>query len=126
MAQANGINCLGLIVGSSALPGDAQTDAFVYVNGIMMDLGTLGGSFSQANAINDAGQIVGFSKIAGDADSHAVLWTPNGGLQDLNQLIPGDSGWDLQGANSISSNGNIVGAGLHNGQGHAFLLVPVH
>lgn len=125
MAQANGINCYGIIVGSSSLPGDAQTDAFVYVNGSMNDIGTLGGSFSQANAINDAGQVVGFSRTAGDADRHAVLWTPNTGMLDLNLLIPANSGWDLQGANSISNNGRIVGAGLHNGAGHAFMLVPV-
>jgi len=91
----------------------------------MTDLGTLGGSFSQANAINDAGQMVGFSRTAGDADTHAVLWTPDNGMLDLNNLIPSKSGWDLQGANAISSNGSIVGAGLHNGHGHAFLLVPM-
>jgi len=123
-AQSNGINCFGTIVGSSSLPGDIQTDAFIYVNGGMTDLGTLGGSFSQANAINDAGQMVGFSRTTGDVDTHAILWTPVTGMLDLNNLIPPKSGWDLQGANAISSNGTIVGAGLHNGQGHAFMLVP--
>ncbi len=36
---------------------------------------------------------------------------------DLNNLIPANSGWDLQSANAIATNGKIVGAGLHNGQG---------
>jgi len=124
MAQANAINCSGTIVGYSTLAGDAQTDAFVYLNSTMVDLGTLGGSFTQANAINDVGLIVGSSRTPGDADTHAVIWTANGGIVDLNLLIPANSGWDLQGANSISNNGKIGGAGVIKGQQHAFLLIP--
>jgi probable HAF family extracellular repeat protein len=123
MAQASAINCPGTIVGSLTLAGDAQTDAFVYVNGSMLDLGTLGGSFTQANAINNVGLIVGFQN-RGDADTHAVIWTANGGILDLNQLIPANSGWDLQGANAISNNGKIAGAGIIKGLQHAFLLIP--
>jgi len=124
MAQANAINCSGTIVGYSTLAGDVQTDAFVYLNASMVDLGTLGGSFTQANAINNAGLIVGSSRTPEDADTHAVIWTANGGIEDLNLLIPNNSGWDLQGANSISNNGKIVGAGFIKGQQHAFLLIP--
>lgn len=124
-AQATAINCNGQIVGSSSLAGDLQTDAFLFANGAFKDLGTLGGSFSQANAINDPGRVVGFSNTAGDADVHAFLWTPKGGMQDLNNLIPANSGWDLNAANSIDSRGFIVGNGTLNGQFHAFLLVPV-
>ena len=124
MAGADGINCFGIIVGESSLPSETQTDPFVFINGFMQDLGGLGGSYGEAKAVNDAAQVVGTANVAGDTDKHAFLWTPNTGLVDLNKLIPGNSGWDLQGANSISYNGRIVGAGLHNGQGHAFLLVP--
>jgi probable HAF family extracellular repeat protein len=124
MAGAKAINCFGIIVGYSSLPGETQSDPFVFSNGIMQDLGGLGGSYGEARAVNDLGQVVGAANITGDTDSHAILWTPNAGLLDLNRLIPGNSGWDLQGANAISNNGRIVGAGLHNGQGHAFLLVP--
>lgn len=124
LSQANGINCAGLVVGYSFLAGDLLTHAFAYAGGGLIDLGTLGGSASQANAVNDLRQIVGFSKITGDADEHAFLWTPQIGIQDLNNLIDQNSGWDLRGANSISDNGRIVGSGLHNGQLHAFLLVP--
>jgi hypothetical protein len=46
-------------------------------------------------------------------------------MQDLNKLIPANSDWDLKGANSISNNGRIVGAGLRNGAQHAVLLIPV-
>jgi probable HAF family extracellular repeat protein len=125
LAQASAINCSGLIVGYSFLIGDVETHAFLYTNGSMKDLDTLGGSLSQANSINDAGQVVGSSSITGDTDTHAFLWTRNQGMQDLNKLIPANSGWDLLGANSISNNGRIVGAGLHNGAQHAFLVIPV-
>ena len=76
------------------------------------------------NAINNAGQIVGSSRTVGDADTRAVIWTANGGITDLNLLIPANSGWDLQGANSISNNGKIAGAGIIKGHQHAFLLIP--
>ena len=125
MAEADAINCFGVIVGSSWLAGDSQTDAFLYANGSMADLGTLGGSFSQAYAINDAGQVVGFSRTKGDTDRHAFLWTSKGKMQDLNQLIPPHSGWGLQPANFISDDGKIAGGGIIGGAGHAFLLVPV-
>jgi probable HAF family extracellular repeat protein len=40
----------------------------------MVDLGTLGGSYSTPVAVNASGRVVGYSTTAGDAASHAVLW----------------------------------------------------
>ena len=76
-AQANAINDLGQIVGSSSYDNAAfyyATHAFLTTTagGAMTDLGTLGGSFSAANAINMAGQIVGNSSLAGDTSGHAT------------------------------------------------------
>jgi probable HAF family extracellular repeat protein len=46
-------------------------------------------------------------------------------MQDLNSLIPADSGWNLQEAKAINDNGYIVGVGFNkDGQQHAFLLIP--
>ena len=127
-AQANGINSSGQIVGLSSLPGELQIEAFLYQNGTMKDLGNLGGTslFSQATGINNPGTVVGFSNVTinGVVDVHAFVWTSKGGLQDLNSLIPANSGWDLQAANSINSNGKIVGAGTFNGESHGFALIP--
>lgn len=125
VAQASALNCSGQVVGSSSLLGELETHAFMYTNGSMKDLGTLGGSYSQATAINDLGRVVGFSNTVGDTEIHAFLWTRRGGMQDLNKLIPANSGWDLQAANSINNRGRIFGVGTINGQSHAFVLIPV-
>src|SRR5262249_36473261 len=45
-------------------------------------------------------------------------------MQDLNGQVPSSSGWQLQEAQGINDNGQIVGYGLINGQRHAFLLTP--
>ncbi len=44
-------------------------------------------------------------------------------MQDLNDLIPVDSGWELTYGSGITDDGKkIIGWGLINGQTHAFLL----
>jgi probable HAF family extracellular repeat protein len=47
-------------------------------------------------------------------------------MQDLNSLIPANSGWTLIEANAINTSGQIVGYGNHNGFNHAFLLTPIN
>jgi probable HAF family extracellular repeat protein len=123
-AQANAINDSGTVVGFSSLSGELVTDAFVYSNEKMLDIGGLGGSFASATGVNDRGNVVGFSNTTGDADVHAFIWRQKGGMQDLNNLIPAGSGWDLNTASAISATGRIVGSGTINGQQHGFLLTP--
>lgn len=59
---AFGINNAGVIVGESVLGG--STRAFIYENGVMSDLGSLGGIGSCAIGINGAGTVVGWSDNA--------------------------------------------------------------
>jgi hypothetical protein len=43
-------------------------------------------------------------------------------MNDLNQLIRAGSGWQRITASAINDGGQIVGAGMFQGQQHAFLL----
>ena len=51
----------------------------------ILDLGTLGGSFSLAYGINDRGQVDGFSLLPGDSVVHSFLYN-HGAMTDLGTL----------------------------------------
>jgi probable HAF family extracellular repeat protein len=124
-SDAVGINDLGEIVGSSD-SGDVNNAHAVLWNrtGVAEDLGTLaGGTWSAAFAVNIFGTVVGNGNCTG-SPSHAFAWNKKDAMQDLNALIPANSGWVLQGAVAVSVAGQIVGVGTVNGQQHAFLLTP--
>ena len=67
LSEGFGINDAGQVVGFSDSGTQVHEQAFLYSNGVMHGIGTLGGTYSQANAINDSGQVTGFSTLAGDA-----------------------------------------------------------
>jgi probable HAF family extracellular repeat protein len=114
------INNAGQVVGYY---GNSSADyrAFIWdrVNG-MQDIGTLGGRTSYANGINDAGQVVGYSNLA-NGPGDGFLYSA-GAMQDLNDLIPPDSGWSIYLATAINNAGQIVGQGYYQGAQHAYLM----
>ncbi len=113
---ANGINNLGQIVGGS---GNLATLWESDTNHTLKSLGVLTGqTWSTAFAINNATQVVGWSGFI------AFIWTEKGGMQDLNTLIPANSGCQLLAAYGINDRGQITGQGNINGQSHGFLLTP--
>jgi|GEM_PF-2762559 len=116
---ATGINDNGIIIGNL---GGSFLKGFVYQNGVMSELGTLGGSWCEAKGINNSGEIVGWSKNSLGSD-RAFLYK-NGIITDLNSLIDSSSGWLLSRADDINNRGEIVGYGSHNGFGHGFILIP--
>ncbi len=65
----------------------------------VIDLGTLGGSFSLAYAINDKGQIDGFSTIPGDGAIHSFLYA-SGVMTDLGTL-GGPNSQSFAGLNNV-------------------------
>ncbi len=117
--SALAINDNGQIVGQNS-----SGHACIFTGGTTIDLGTLGGSSSQASGINLAGQIVGYSTIS-NGSSCAFLYT-SGPMTNLNNLlVSSNSSWNLQYANGINDNGQIVGQGINpSGQLHGYLLTP--
>jgi len=76
---------------------------FLWQNGAMTGLGSLGGTTTYALRINASGEVIGFSDTAAGV-SHAFLWQ-NGAMTDLGTL----SGGGASSANAINASGLIVG-----------------
>jgi probable HAF family extracellular repeat protein len=92
--------------GDRGAPRHSDRDEFEVI-----DLGTLGGSFSQARAVNAGGQVVGDSQTAGDAERHAFSWTATGGMIDLGTLGGTTSSIDFKyPLGVVNDSGQIVGS----------------
>src|SRR5439155_311082 len=68
------------IVGTSG-DGGSQSRPFLWNDGVLTNLGTLGGSRGIAHGISDTGFIAGESEVASH-EMHAFLWE-NGNMKDL-------------------------------------------
>jgi probable HAF family extracellular repeat protein len=122
----------GLVVGgslTSSIPdpitGFPPLDPFLWENGTMLDLGTLGGTVGLAQCANNRGQVIGVSSLAenpfacftGEPGCHPFLWE-QGVLTDLGTL-GGDNGtpiW-INNAGDVVGEADLPGSQVH----HAFL-----
>ena len=122
------------VVGYTYTPKDFHY-GFIWTDAAgLMDIGTLAAyPESYAKAINKKGEVVGaagdlhtsivfdfiscfgtcFTKgDSGDAHSHGV-WYNGTDLKDLNKLIPGYAGYEIEVANGINDKGQIVGSAFY-------------
>lgn len=109
----------GTLVGSVAIQSGGlwYTHACRFSNGVVEDLGTLGGGNAEAFGIDAAGWIVGQSQISGDGKVRAFLRTSSK-LLDLGTL-----GGTNSTAQAINSTGEIAGtADTTAGKPHAFVF----
>jgi probable HAF family extracellular repeat protein len=112
---AAAINERGQVVGTNGTAGGKQ-HAFLWQNGKMKDLGTLGGRDSGASAINARGQVVGTSLTSAPQRVHAFLWE-NGKMKDLGTL-----GGKSSRPRALNNRGQVVGESFTaRGTVHAFL-----
>jgi probable HAF family extracellular repeat protein len=101
------INNAGQVAGGYIAPG-GQLHAFTWSGGTLVDLGTLGGSWSSAYGINSLGQAGGTSLTAGGT-FHA-FFSDGGGLEDLGTLGGGNS-YGM----ALNSAGQVVGSAQNAG-----------
>ena len=107
MSWAYGINDVGQVVGLSQTKAGGMPHAFVWSQGVMRDLGTLGGQISVAHGVNEAGQVVGFAENR-VGPLHAFVWS-RGIMKDLGDAGKlGPTTW----ATGINSAGHVVGGVL--------------
>jgi probable HAF family extracellular repeat protein len=82
----------------------------------LIDLGTLGGSYSAGEAINAGGEVTGWADLAGNAQYHAFVYR-NGSMRDLGTL-----GGAYSQGQGINAGGQVTGhAYTGTPQIHAFL-----
>src|SRR6266480_579986 len=110
------INDSGQVAGESSAPSAQMSDpAFLYSNGQLINLGTLGGEYGNGRGINTAGDIAGYSTLA-NGSYRAFLYS---GGQMINL---GTLGADYSVAYDLNDSGQIVGdSDTVGGQQHAFL-----
>ena len=125
-ALAFGVSNTGYVVGSSMLnQGSGLPFIWSDQGGMVAIPLATGTSEGSARAVNSAGWVVG-----NDSSAFSIPFLYDGTTTyRLADLIPPNSGWDLSmntssSADGISDDGVIVGTGVHNGETHAYAMVP--
>jgi len=115
VSEGVGINATGEVVGYATPPTGVSGGAFLYNNGKLTNLGTLGGASSVAQGINASGQVVGYSTLT--TKSYGAFLYSGGVMTNIGTL-----GGAYAVAYAINGSGEIVGASMTaSGLQHPFL-----
>lgn len=132
--SARAINDLGHSTGWVANHVDNWGDAFVFDGAVTTKLGDMPGkAHSIGTAINNFDQVVGYAFGEWvDSGCCGLVWSNSikrayfhDGVTavNLNDELPESSGWLLTLATGINDAGAIVGTGIRDGTGRAFLMI---
>jgi probable HAF family extracellular repeat protein len=105
--EINGVSFTSAIANSGS--GIPTVEPFIWKNGHMRSLGTLGGTFGYVANITNHSEIVGYSDLTGDTVAHAYDWKPTQGMRDLGVL-----GGTFSQATWVNEAGEIVGGSTTN------------
>lgn len=100
-----------------------SSEAYLYDSGHLSHLDLDAKLYNSVQAMNNCDDVVGGYGPFADR-YRAFLWSRARGFQELNALIPADSGWQLVSAAAINDRGEIVGSGKWHGDKRGFLLTP--
>lgn len=124
------INDRGQIVGFSAnaVPDPVsmfgfatQTRPFVWKNGVMRDLDTLGSTDGVAFMENKSGQIAGQFYVPGTTNVDSIFWDENGNPADMGTLggtnanCPSCGPWFINNRGQVVGNSTLAGDASHHG-----------
>jgi probable HAF family extracellular repeat protein len=121
-----------VVVGYSGTGGFTGIRAFRWVlgangSGTMTNLGVLPGrNYSRAYGVSGDGLTVVGNSGTVTAGDHAMMWTAQLGMVDLNTYLPtfgmNLTGWTLTTATAMSADGRtIIGSGMHGSVGEAWI-----
>jgi probable HAF family extracellular repeat protein len=105
----------------------APFHAFIYQGSGLVDIGTLGGTYSEGTGINDQNEIAGVSSVAGSSLNHVFLYA-QGHMRDLGG-VAGESFINA----AINNRGEIVGSATNSAgtessfiyRGRSFEKIPL-
>jgi probable HAF family extracellular repeat protein len=112
---ARAVNATAQVTGAAGNNSSNLSDVFLYNDGAMTSLGTLGGNSGIGNGINASGQVAGYSENS--SGTYRAFLSSGTTLTDI-----GDLGGGSAVAYAINDVGQVVGSAVTaNGENHPFL-----